>query len=163
MATDPKRERLKSLALFRGADDTALDHLVSAVDQVTVAEGHTLIRQGNHHNEMFVLANGSATVEIDGAPVADIPAGEFVGELSFFNRGPATATVTGGRGVRGFHHPLQPIRSDPRRQPSTRPCDRHRTRRPARSRESTTARQELDSVGSEPATGQRCDTPRPID
>ena len=94
MATDAKRERLRQLSLFKGADETALDHLSSAVDEVTVEAGHTLIRQGSHHSEMFVLASGSATVEIDGNTVAEIPSGEFVGELSFFNKGLASATVT---------------------------------------------------------------------
>ncbi len=93
MASNPKKDRLLELRLFQGADDTALDHLASAVDEVTVDAGHTLITQGSHHSEIIVLASGSATVEIDGSKVADIPAGEFVGELSFFNRGMASATV----------------------------------------------------------------------
>jgi CRP-like cAMP-binding protein len=94
MASDPKGERLRQLSLFKGADDTAIEHLASAADEVTVDAGHALIRQGHHHQEMFVLESGSATVEIDGTKVADIPAGEFVGELSYFNRGAASATVT---------------------------------------------------------------------
>ncbi len=93
MASDPKAERLRKMSLFRGADDTAIEHLASAVDEVTVQAGHALIRQGHHHQEMYVLESGSATVEIDGTKVADIPAGEFVGELSYFNRGAASATV----------------------------------------------------------------------
>ncbi|MEM9561363.1 MAG: cyclic nucleotide-binding domain-containing protein [Actinomycetota bacterium] len=93
MATDPKEERLKKLSLFRGADEKAIDHLASAADEVTVGGDHVLIRQGHHHQEMFVLESGSAVVEIDGTHVADIPAGEFVGELGYFNQGPASATV----------------------------------------------------------------------
>ncbi len=93
MATDPKEERLKKLPLFKGADERAIDHLASAADEVTVAADHVLIRQGHHHQEMFVLESGSAVVEIDGTRVADIPAGEFVGELGYFNQGPASATV----------------------------------------------------------------------
>lgn len=94
MATDPKRERLKGLSLFQDADDDALDHLTSAVDEVNVDAGYALIREGHHHSEMFVLASGSAEVAIGGTSVATIPAGEFVGELAFFHQGPASATVT---------------------------------------------------------------------
>lgn len=94
MQADPKRERLKSLSLFRGADKSAIDHLATAIDEVTVQAGHVLINQGHHHSEMFVLATGSAIVEIDGTKVADIPAGDFIGELSYFTNGPASATVT---------------------------------------------------------------------
>lgn len=93
MASDAKEERLRRLALFKGADRQAIDHLASAADEVTVKAGHTLITQGRHHQEMFVLESGSAMVEIDGQKVADIPAGEFVGELGYFTRGPASATV----------------------------------------------------------------------
>jgi CRP-like cAMP-binding protein len=93
MASDAKEDRLRRLPLFKGADDEAISHLASAADEVTVDAGHTLIRQGHHHQEMYILESGSATVEIDGAEVATIPAGEFVGELSYFNRGAASATV----------------------------------------------------------------------
>ena len=93
MASDPKEDRLKKLSLFKGADEKAIEHLASAADEVTVDSGHALIRQGHHHQEMYVLESGSAIVEIDGNKVADIPAGEFVGELSYFNQGAASATV----------------------------------------------------------------------
>ena len=93
MASDPKEDRLRKLPLFKGADKEAIDHLASAADEVTVESGHTLITQGHHHQEMYVLESGSAVVEINGDKVADIPAGEFVGELGYFTRSPATATV----------------------------------------------------------------------
>lgn len=93
MVSDAKEDRLRKLPLFKGADKEAIDHLASAADEVTVAAGHTLITQGRHHQEMYVLETGSAAVEIDGQPVADIPAGEFVGELGYFTRAAATATV----------------------------------------------------------------------
>jgi len=93
MARDPKEDRLRKLPLFKGADKVAIDHLSSAADEVTVGAGHVLISQGHHHQEMFVLETGAAVVEIDGNQVAEIPAGEFVGELGYFTRSPATATV----------------------------------------------------------------------
>lgn len=93
MASDPKEDRLRRLALFKGADREAIDHLASAADEVTVGAGHTLINQGHHHQEMYVLESGGAVVEIDGNQVAEIAAGEFVGELGYFNRSAASATV----------------------------------------------------------------------
>ena len=93
MASDPKEDRLRKLSLFKGADDDAIDRLASAADEVTVEADHVIIRQGHHHQELFVIESGSAIVEIDDKKVADIPAGEFVGELSYFNQGAASATV----------------------------------------------------------------------
>jgi CRP-like cAMP-binding protein len=90
---DAKEDRLRKLPLFKGADKEAIDHLASAADEVTVGAGHTLITQGRHHQEMYVLETGAAVVEIDGKQVAEIPAGEFVGELGYFTRTAASATV----------------------------------------------------------------------
>lgn len=90
---DAKEDRLSKLPLFKGADKEAIDHLASAADEVTVEAGHTLITQGRHHQEMYVLETGAAVVEIDGKQVAEIPAGEFVGELGYFTRTAASATV----------------------------------------------------------------------
>ena len=93
MASDKKEERLKKIALFREADNDAIDHLASAADEVVVPAGKVLIQQGSRHSELYVLVSGSAVVEVDGQKVAEIPAGEMVGELSFFINKAASATV----------------------------------------------------------------------
>lgn len=90
---DPKEARLARLALFAKADSEALDHLAAAADEVTVAEGRRLISQGHRHNELYILESGSAEVQVDGKKVADIPAGEFIGELAFFTNTAASADV----------------------------------------------------------------------
>ncbi|MGI9616581.1 MAG: Crp/Fnr family transcriptional regulator [Acidimicrobiales bacterium] len=93
MSSDKKEDRLKAMALFKEADDDAIDHLASAADEVTVQSGRVLIQQGSRHSELYVLTSGSAIVEVDGEKVADIPSGEMVGELSFFINKAASATV----------------------------------------------------------------------
>ena len=90
---DPKVARIHGLPLFRDADKKALGHLASAVDEVTIDAGHTLISQGHNHTEGFVIEQGQAEVVVDGEVVAEIPAGEMIGELGMFIRGPASATV----------------------------------------------------------------------
>lgn len=90
---DMKQERLRQLALFKGADNTAIKHLASAADEIEVEAGHTLIQQGHHHQELFIIEEGGATVTVDDEQVAEIPAGEMVGELSYFVRAGASATV----------------------------------------------------------------------
>jgi CRP/FNR family cyclic AMP-dependent transcriptional regulator len=91
--SDPKEARLLAVPMFAKADHTALRHLASAADEVSVAAGHVLIEQGRHHHEIYVIESGTAAVEIDGEAIAEITAGEFVGELGFFVQGPASATV----------------------------------------------------------------------
>lgn len=92
-SSDPKEARLARLSLFAKADAKALDHLAAAADEVTVAAGRKLITQGHRHNELYVLESGSAEVEVSGNKVADIPAGEFIGELAFFTNSAASASV----------------------------------------------------------------------
>ncbi len=96
---DAKEARLAKLPLFQEASRKALKHLAAAADDIEVAEGSEMLRQGAIHHETFIIVSGSATVSIDGTDVATIPAGEMVGELSFFNRGPSTATVTAAEPV----------------------------------------------------------------
>jgi CRP-like cAMP-binding protein len=93
MSSDKKEDRLRAIPLFRGATDEAITHLASAADEVSVKEGRVLIQQGSRHSELYVLTSGSAVVEVDGEKVAEIPAGEIVGELSFFINKVASATV----------------------------------------------------------------------
>jgi len=91
--SDAKEDRLRGLPLFQHANKTAISHLASAADEVTVPAGRTLIIEGRTSNEMYVIETGTASVLIDGNEVAEIPAGEMFGEIAFFVRGPATATV----------------------------------------------------------------------
>jgi len=91
--TDPKAERIHSLPFFKQADRQAVNHLASAADEVDVSAGQTLIIEGRHHHEAYVVEKGVAEVVVDGEVVADIPAGEMIGELGVFCDGPASATV----------------------------------------------------------------------
>jgi len=93
MSNDPKIARLRALSAFKSADKHALEHLATAADEVTVDAGHVLISQGHHHNEAYVIESGTAEVEIDGSVVAEIPAGELIGELGYFTQTAASATV----------------------------------------------------------------------
>ncbi|MGF1597490.1 MAG: cyclic nucleotide-binding domain-containing protein [Acidimicrobiales bacterium] len=90
---DAKEDRLRGLRLFNKAERNAIEHLSSAADEVSVSAGQTLIEQGRHHHELYVIESGTATVLVDGTEVAEIPAGEMLGELGFFVSEAASATV----------------------------------------------------------------------
>lgn len=91
---DAKIARLQSIPLFRNADKKALEHLASAADEVTVAAGTALITEDHRHNEGYLIVEGTVTVEVGGNKVADVAAGELIGELALFGDSPvASATV----------------------------------------------------------------------
>ncbi len=91
---DPKEARLARVPLFARADFRSIRRLASVVDEVSVAPGRVLLREGEHHQQVYVVSSGSAAVHIGGQEVAQVESGAIVGELGFFLGGPATATVT---------------------------------------------------------------------
>lgn len=93
MSKDPKLDRLHSAPLFSRCDTKELKELVSIIDTVDVKEGSELFREGRREHFAYVIESGTAEVFVDGNPVAEIPAGEIIGEIGLLVPGPASATV----------------------------------------------------------------------
>jgi CRP-like cAMP-binding protein len=93
MSTDAKIDRIRSVPMFAHAAEHALELLASAADEVHVKPGHALVTQDHSSHEAYVIEEGTAEVVVDGEIVAEIPAGELIGELAFLDPGPASATV----------------------------------------------------------------------
>jgi len=55
--------------------------------------GNSFIEQGECDHSIYVVMTGRARVLKDGVHVADVEAGQFVGEVAFITREPRTATV----------------------------------------------------------------------
>lgn len=92
---DAKIDRLRSLELFKDADDKSLEALGSAVDEATIEPGTKLLSEGHLHNEGYLIVSGTVEVEVGGSVVAEIPAGELIGELALLTtKSVASATVT---------------------------------------------------------------------
>jgi CRP/FNR family cyclic AMP-dependent transcriptional regulator len=62
-------------------------------DQLDVAEGTELARQGDFAYEFFVIEEGSAEVLRDGEPIAELGAGDFLGEMGIVGKVVRNATV----------------------------------------------------------------------
>lgn len=92
-ATDPKVERIKSIPFFAMASKKAIAALAGAADEVTVEVGRTLIEEGSHNLVAYIVESGEAEVVVGGESVATIGGGEMIGEVAFFSRGAASATV----------------------------------------------------------------------
>lgn len=92
---DAKIARLRSLELFKNADKKALEALGAAADEATIQPGTKLMSEGHLHNEGYVIVSGSVEVAVGGKVVAEIPAGELIGELALLTtKSVASATVT---------------------------------------------------------------------
>jgi CRP-like cAMP-binding protein len=91
---DAYLDHLAGISLFSGLSRKELQQVARASDEVTVQAGHQLVRQGDVGREMFVLVEGTATVERNDATIGTLGPGSAVGELSLLDKGPRTASVT---------------------------------------------------------------------
>ena len=91
---DAYLDHLGSIGLFSALSRKELQRVAKVSDEVTVAAGHVLAKQGDVGREMFVLVAGAATVKRNNRKITSIGPGSAVGELSLLDRGPRTATVT---------------------------------------------------------------------
>jgi CRP/FNR family cyclic AMP-dependent transcriptional regulator len=98
--SDPKVEALGRVPLFARCSRKELEFLASRTDEVDLKPNHTLIKQGSPSDTFYVLLEGEATVDVDGKSRPTLHPGDFFGEISMLDRGPATATVVTATPVR---------------------------------------------------------------
>jgi CRP-like cAMP-binding protein len=91
---DPKLEGLRRASAFAECSPRELELVASQMDEVRVHAGQRLTEQGSPSHTFHLLLEGEAEATIDGIVVAILGPGDFFGEISMLDRGPATATVT---------------------------------------------------------------------
>lgn len=89
-----KIDRIQGLPMFDSVGKRALTRLAQAAEEVDLQPGYVIITEGRKNSEFIVIESGVASVSVGGEAVAEIIEGQVVGELAFFDPGPATATVT---------------------------------------------------------------------
>jgi CRP-like cAMP-binding protein len=88
-----KVKALGGVPLFSKLTKSELEHVAGNADEIDVKAGQKLTHQGRPGDSFYVLLDGEAQVEIDGEPRRTLKPGDFFGEISMLDRGPATATV----------------------------------------------------------------------
>ena len=88
-----KTRVLGQVPLFARCTNRELEFVASRTDEVDVPAGKRLVRQGEPGDSFYVLLEGEADVEVDGELRPTLAPGDFFGEISMLDRGPATATV----------------------------------------------------------------------
>ena len=87
------QQKLEALPLFSSLDKRGLQRIGSLADEVDVAEGKTLLTQGDFAHEFMVVLEGEAEVVRDSEAVAELGPGDFLGEAAALDRGQRNATV----------------------------------------------------------------------
>jgi cAMP-binding proteins - catabolite gene activator and regulatory subunit of cAMP-dependent protein kinases len=118
----------EDFALFRTLSSEQRLKALSAMVRQDLVRGQMLVAQGDPSDSLFMVLHGALAVRRtgDSAPLAELRAGEVVGEIGFFANIPRTADVIAIRDTsvlmltRTRHH--GPRRGTPRR--SSRRCSR---------------------------------------
>jgi CRP-like cAMP-binding protein len=85
--------RLAEVPLFAGCTKRDLKIVGRHAESVTVAPGTVIVEQGAPGDAMFMVLDGRAVVEKDGAPIGTIGPGAHFGELALLDPAPRNATV----------------------------------------------------------------------
>ena len=97
---DANLEVLRQARLFRGLGDEVLSRFASNGQRQRYAAGELVFMELSEGDEIYVIAAGHATAELalanadDPFEVVTLGPGEVVGEVSFIQQGPRSATVT---------------------------------------------------------------------
>lgn len=97
---DAKIELLKRVPLFMGCSKAELQQIATLADELDLAEGATLIREGERGREFIVVAEGTVRVTRAGKTLSELGSGDFIGEIALVADVPRTATVTATSPVR---------------------------------------------------------------
>lgn len=95
-----KVELLQRVPLFASCSKAELERIASLADELDLADGATLIREGERGREFLVLVNGTVSVTKNGKKVRELGSGDFIGEIALISDVPRTATVTATSPVR---------------------------------------------------------------
>lgn len=93
MARDEKLEKLRQVPLFAHLGRRETERLGMLADELEVADGQVLTRQGASGTEFFVVLGGRVAIEKDGQRIATLNAGDFLGEIALIDGKPRTATA----------------------------------------------------------------------
>jgi CRP-like cAMP-binding protein len=75
-------EDLRKIPLFEGLSDAGLERIAARSAQVVVEPGQVLAMPGDPGSGMFVVLEGSVSVEVRGGFHAELEQGQFFGEVA---------------------------------------------------------------------------------
>jgi CRP-like cAMP-binding protein len=93
-STDTKRDAIRGVPMFARLGDRQLEEIGRLADEVDVAAGHVLMREGAIGEEFFIILAGQVEVQRGGTVIRTLGPGDFLGEISLIDHGPRSATAT---------------------------------------------------------------------
>ncbi len=99
---DTKVQALKRAPLLEGLSKKELTELARVTEDLEMAAGEVLCKEGETGQEFFVIVEGETEVTSKGKRVAERGDGDFVGEIALLEETTRTATVTAKTRLRVF-------------------------------------------------------------
>src|SRR5436190_10304546 len=99
---DQKTALIRKVPLFARCSRAELKEIAKLADEIDLAEGKEMTREGAPGREFLVLLDGTADVKKNSRRVNTLGPGDFFGEIALVSREPRTATVIATSPVRAL-------------------------------------------------------------
>ena len=90
----------KGVPLFAGLGNKELDRLARSLKERVFREGASVTREGETGAGFFVIAEGTATVSVDGEVKATLGPGDYFGEVALIDEGVRSASIVAATDLR---------------------------------------------------------------
>jgi CRP-like cAMP-binding protein len=94
LGRNAKADLIRGVPLFAHCTRAEIAQVASIADEVDVAAGKQLLREGDRGREFFIMLEGAADVRRGGRKLNSLKPNDFFGEIALVSRSPRTATVT---------------------------------------------------------------------
>ena len=84
---------VQSIPIFRALTMAELNQMMTIVTEAKFKDGEVIVKEGDRSNGLFVITDGSCDVLVSNKRVATIQAGTYIGEVSWIDGAPRSATV----------------------------------------------------------------------
>lgn len=92
--------KLKSIPLFAGLGDASLAHVAKLADEIEIPAGQVLVQPNQAGSGLFILEEGTVSVELAGGKKLELGSGECFGEMALLDDRPHTGRVRAKTDVR---------------------------------------------------------------